>query len=153
VAQVRPDAFEAALASLRRKERSSAELRAWLRKRGYAPDVAESAIFDLTEVGELDDERFARRYAEDKRELRGWGAARIRGALAAREIAADLVERALATDSPESEVGRASELLERRGQPLDREADRARALGFLTRRGYDYDAAYEAVRTVAERRL
>ena len=47
----------------------------------------EAAVARLTEIGELDDERFARRYAEDKRELRGWGAERIREALASRGVA------------------------------------------------------------------
>ena len=81
------DAFEAALAALRRRERATAELRAWLATRGHGPEEIEAAIGRLTEVGELDDERFACRYAEDKRELRGWGAERIREALASRGVA------------------------------------------------------------------
>ena len=103
----------------------------------------------LTEIGELDDERFARRYAEDKRELRGWGAERIREALASRGVAPALVEAALEADSHDAQVRRASDLLARRGRPLDADADRARALGFLTRRGYEYEVAYEAIRAGA----
>ena len=102
-------------------------------------------------MGELDDERFARRYAEDKRELRGWGAERIREALASRGVAPALVEAALEADSHGAQVGRASDLLARRGRPLDADADRARALGYLTRRGYEYEIAYEAIRLAAAR--
>ena len=40
----------------------------------------------LLEAGALDDERFARRFAEDKRELRGWGPDRIAEALRARGV-------------------------------------------------------------------
>lgn len=142
-------AFEDAVAALRRRERATAELRAWLAARGHGPEEIEQAIGRLTEMGELDDERFACRYAEDKRELRGWGAERIREALASRGVAPALVEAALEADSHGAQVGRACDLLARRGQSLDAEADRGRALGYLTRRGYDYEVAHEAVRAAA----
>jgi regulatory protein len=151
VAERASDAFEVALAALRRKERAVAELRAWLATRGYGPEEIETAIERLTEAGELDDERFARRYAEDKRELRGWGAERIREALASRGVPGPLVEVALEDESHGAQLGRASDLLVRRRQPLDADADRARALGYLTRRGYEYEVAYEAVRMAARR--
>jgi regulatory protein len=141
-----PEAFEAALAALRRKERSVAELTAWLERRGYDHDRVESALAGLIEAGELDDERFARRYAADKRALRGWGSGRIREALASRGIPDRLIEAALRDDPAAAQVERAAELLVRRARALAGEADRARALGFLTRRGYDYEIAYEAIR-------
>ena len=143
------DAFEAALGALRRRERTTGELTAWLRERGHAEDEIATAVNRLVAANELDDERFARRYAEDKRELRGWGPERIRDSLEARGLSPDLVARAIGTESREAEVERASALLRRRGRPLAGDADRARALGFLTRRGYDYEAAYEAVRLAA----
>jgi regulatory protein len=151
VAEPAADAFEAALAALRRREQATAELGAWLAKRGYGSEEIETTIGRLTEVGELDDERFARRYADDKRELRGWGAERIREALASRGIPPALVEAALAADSHDAQVGRASELLAQQGRPLGADADRARALGYLTRRGYEYEVAYEAIRLTARR--
>jgi regulatory protein len=149
VAERGPDAFEVALAALRRTERATAELGAWLATRGYGSQEIEATSGRLTEVGELDDERFARRYAEDTRELRGWGAERIREALASRGIPPAQVESALEADSHGAQVERASDLLARRGKPLDADADRARALGYLTRRGYEYSVAYEAIRLAA----
>ncbi len=143
------DAFEAALGALDRKERTAHELALWLKGRGFAMDEIEAALRRLFETEVLDDERFARRYAEDKRELRGWGAERIREALASRGIPPAHVEAALEADSHDAQVGRASALLARRGQPLDADADRARALGYLTRRGYEYEVAYEAIRLAA----
>jgi regulatory protein len=140
------DAYELALDALGRKERSTAELRAWLRERGVAEKELESTISRLTELGELDDARFARRYAEDKRELAGWGAERIRDALLARGVVPEDIESALAPDSEPHQVERATQLLVRRGRPLDSDAARSSALGFLTRKGYSYAIAYEAIR-------
>jgi regulatory protein len=149
MAQRAPGAFEDAVAALRRRERATGELRAWLAKRGHGPEEIEEAIGRLSEVGELDDERFACRYAQDKRELSGWGAERIREALAARGVAPDLAEVALEADSHGAQVGRACDLLARRGRPLDADVDRARALGYLARRGYAHEVAYEAIRVAA----
>jgi regulatory protein len=142
-------AFEAGLAALRQKERTGAELAELLERRGYGVGEVESAVSRLTEAGELDDERFANRFAEDKRELKGWGAERIREALAGRRVPAALVDAALDGDSHAAQVDRARGLLARRAQPLADDPARARALGFLTRRGYGYEVAYEAVRIAA----
>jgi regulatory protein len=140
------EAFERALEALGRRERTGAELEDWLAERGFAPEDVAGAIERLDALGGVDDARFARRYAEDKRELSGWGAERIREALAARGVAAHLVEAALAGESRDEELQRAIGLLRRRGERLGGDRGRGRALAYLTRRGYDYEIAYEAVR-------
>jgi regulatory protein len=140
------DTYELALDALGRKERGTAELAAWLRGRGVAEEDLEAAIARLTELGELDDARFARRYAEDKRELAGWGSERIRAALLARGLAPEDIEVALARDSEPDQVERATELLVRRGRSLGSDGARASALGYLTRKGYSYEIAHEAIR-------
>jgi regulatory protein len=145
------DAFERAVAALGQRERTTAELEAWLAERGYAPAELEAAIERLSAIGELDDERFARRYAEDKRDLRGWGADRIREALAAKGLDRATIDAAVGNATADEELGRAIALLERRGEPAVDEASRLRALGFLARRGYESELAYEAVRAYERR--
>lgn len=140
------EAFELAVRALGRRERSCAELEAWLRERGVEDADIEATLLGLEELGELDDARFARRYAEDKRELSGWGAERIRGALLERGVPPEHIEAAVATDDPSTEVERASALLVRRSEAVDSERGRARALGYLTRKGYSYEVAHEAIR-------
>src|SRR5919106_815084 len=71
-------------------------------------------------------------------ELRSW--------LAARGVAPEHIEAAVATDGPAEQRERAVELLVRRAEPLDEERTRARALGYLTRKGYSYEVAHEALR-------
>jgi regulatory protein len=145
------DAFEAALAALDRKERTAHELALWLKRRDFDLEEIEAALRRMFEAGVLDDERFARRFAEDKRELSGWGAERIREALAARGVESSTVEAVLAADSYGDQLERAREILIRRGRPLAGSADRQRALDYLTRRGYEYEIAYEAVRSLSAR--
>jgi regulatory protein len=145
------EAFERAVEAFSHKERTAAEIGAWLAGRGFDPADIEAAVGRLVEAGALDDERFARRFAEDKRELRGWGPERIRDALDARGVDRELIEAALAGEGRDAQLDRAVELLEGRGDAPRDEAARARALAFLARRGYDSELAYDAVR-VAERR-
>ena len=140
------EALSAALGAIRRRERSRAELDEWLARRGHDEDARLEALARLEEAGELDDVHFARRYAEDKRELSGWGPERIREALLSRGVRLQHVEAALDADSVDEQLERAAVLLERKGGDLDSDVARGRALGFLTRRGYDYEIAYEAVR-------
>jgi regulatory protein len=139
------EALGKALGALRRRERTAAELHAWLRERGSEEDLAEDVVAELVELGELDDERFAFAYAADKRDLSGWGAHRIAAALTERGIGPALAERA-AAEPREQELERAVELVIAKGEDLGDERGRARALSHLTRRGYEYELAYDAVR-------
>jgi regulatory protein len=141
------DAFELALATIQRRERSAAEVSDWLEGRGYDRDQADDAVSRLIEVGALDDERFARAFAEDKRTISGWGSERIGAVLRERGIDPQLIDRACAEDRRD-EVERAAGLLIDRGAPVADDRDRGRALGFLVRRGYEYEIAYDAVRNV-----
>ena len=71
------DPYELALRALNYKERTESELRAWLADREVAEPEIEEVIALLIEAGAIDDAGFARRYAEDKRQLAGWGPDRI----------------------------------------------------------------------------
>jgi regulatory protein len=110
------------------------------------PDAIADAVEELTAAGLLDDARFARRFAEDKRELERWGSERIARDLHRRGIAPDLIERVIADRTREAELGTALVLLEQRvPRPRD-DRERDRAWRLLIRRGYDSEVAYEAVR-------
>ena len=140
------DAYELALQALSRKERTEAELEGWLRERGVEEDELAEAMARLAEAGAVDDERFARCFAEDKRELRGWGPERIGEALRGRGVSEALVEAVLTAESPEESVARAARLLAESGAEAGDEDSRGRALSLLARRGYPLEVAYEAVR-------
>jgi regulatory protein len=144
------DAYALALKALGAKERTEAELADWLRGRGVEEAELAEVLARLVEEGMLDDERFARRYAEDKRELASWGPERIREALAARGVAAEHIDSALAGDDGDAQLERAVALLRDRELACETDPERNRALGLLARRGFPLELGYEAVR-IAER--
>ena len=89
------------------RDRTVAELRTFLERKRVEPDAIADAVVELTSAGFLDDARFARRFAEDKRELERWGSERIARDLHRRGIAPDLIEQALADRSREAELATA----------------------------------------------
>ena len=135
-----------ALSALDRKERTVAELGSWLRARGVGSEEVEDVVDRLVSTGVLDDARYARRYAEDKRQLKRWGSERIRAALLDRGVCHDDIDGALGELGSEQETEQAVELLRERGAGLEDRLERQRALGLLVRRGYDSEVAYEAIR-------
>ena len=132
-----------------RREHSVEEVRRHLDAKGVQPQTVEEVLGQLGAQGQLDDARFARLFAEDKRELEGWGAERIRRGLIGRGIERELAE-ALAGADAETELDRAVALLRRRFATLpgDRR-ERERALGVLLRKGYESELALDALAAFA----
>jgi regulatory protein len=145
------EAYELALKALSYKERTESELREWLAERDVAEAEIEEMIVLLVEAGAVDDAGYARRYAEDKRQLAGWGPDRIARALEGRGMARELVEAALAGDDESAQRERAVALLGDRGLACGSERERERALALLVRRGYPLELAYDAVRAASRR--
>jgi regulatory protein len=149
------DRLEHALAlayrHLNRRDRTVSEMQRHLQGRGCDPDEIEAAIGTLAEQGYLDDARYARLFAEDKRELEQWGSERIQRALLDRGVDRELVEQALAVGATGSEISRAVALLKRRfpTPPQDRR-ERERALGVLLRKGYESEVALDALVAYAD---
>jgi regulatory protein len=144
----RTEPYELALRALNYKERTESELRGWLAEREVGEPEIEEVIALLIEAGAIDDESFARRYAEDKRQLAGWGPERISASLESRGVPRVQIEAALAGEDADAQLQRAISLLGDRGMSCVNERERERALGLLVRRGYPLELAYEAVRTV-----
>lgn len=124
-----------------------AEVRARLERAELPGGEIDEAIAELTESGYLDDARYARVFAEDKRNLEDWGSERIERVLRERGVDRTVIAGAVAGAGAEHEHERALTLLQRRfPHPSDEPRQRERALGVLIRKGYDSEVAYDAVR-------
>jgi regulatory protein len=141
------DALDLAWKRLARRDHTAAEIRRHLIERGIDLDVAEEAIALLREGRYLDDAAYARRFAEDRRQIDAWGAERIEQRLLAAGVAPEHVAVALADQDVDGELDAAVDLLRRRfPDPPDDDRGRNRALGMLVRRGYELELAHEAIR-------
>jgi regulatory protein len=133
------EAYNRALRFLAYRPRSAAELSARLARAGFHPHEIEAALEKLRSLKLLDDEAFARSFAQGRIENRGYGPLRLERELRLKGVAKPLIERIL-EESFGAEQGktRARALLERRfrGQDLNDLKIARRAVGFLRRRGY-----------------
>lgn len=140
-------ALDLAYTALSRRDRTTAEVRAQLESKRVEPDTIDAAVAELTELGYLDDARYAVRFAEDRRTLDSWGPDRIERKLIAVGVAREHIAAALANRDGEDELEAAVAVLRRRFRaPSDDQKSRDRALGVLVRKGFDLELAYDAVR-------
>jgi len=124
-------------------------MRHYLEGRRVDPAAITATVAELSAQGYLDDARYARRFADDRRELDDWGAERIERRLLAAGVDPDLVAAALMQQASGDELAAAVALLRRRfpTPPAD-DRERNRALGVLVRKGYESELAHEAVRAL-----
>jgi regulatory protein len=140
-------ARDLAWAALNRREHTRAELIRLLERKRCAPDEIATVMAELIEGGWVDDAGYARRFAEDRRNLDGWGAERIERRLRALGIEAEHVEAAVGARPATDERDAALALLRRRFPvPPDDARERNRALGVLVRKGYELELALDVLR-------
>lgn len=132
-----------------------AQMRARLEREDLPAVDIDATLAQLLADGYLDDSRYARVFAEDRRSLDGWGTERIKRTLRERGIELELIDEALREgdgDDPGGaggrarELERALELLNRRfSRPPRERRERDRALGVMLRKGYSTELALDAL--------
>jgi regulatory protein len=142
----------AAFDLLARKSWSGRELTRRLRRRGAPAEIAQAVVADLTTRGYVDDQAFARWWAEARARGRRVGSRRLRQELLAKGIPREMTDAAIAAAFEEvGEADRALEAARRRLPGLLRgKGERAatRLADYLLRRGYPAQAVRRAVRTL-----
>jgi regulatory protein len=146
-------ALDLAFRYLTRRDRTLLEMRRYLEGKRVEPCTIDAALARLEREGYLDDARFARQFAEDKRLLEDWGADRIERRLLTLGVPSELVRDAVAARDQGGELAAARALLARRFPDLGEDPrEQQRALGVLVRKGYDHELAWEAIRAHANGR-
>jgi regulatory protein len=142
-------AFQRALKILSYRSRSQAEMRHKLTELGYSRAIAERTLEKLADLNYLNDESFARNWAQSRTRSRGYGAKRLEQELKAKGIEPGLRRRVIgeACDR-ETERNNAKRLLERkfRDEPLNDPKILRRAVAFLQRRGYSGETIFDLLR-------
>ena len=147
-------AVELAFRHLGRRDRTETELRRHLAAKDVGEAEADAAIAEVARMGYLDDARYARTFAEDRRNLDGWGNERIEHKLLTLGVDREHIAAALGNRDCGGELDAAVELLQRRFRDAvpTSERERERALGMLVRKGYELELAYDAVRACVRAR-
>lgn len=147
------EALNRALRFLGYCPRSEPEVRAKLGQLGFSDDVVTATVERLRSLKLLDDERFARSWAQGRAENRGYGPLRIERELGRRGIRRDLI-REIVRELFGGQGGKeqARTLLQKRfaGKNLSDPKILRRAISYLQRRGYRDAVIGEILRTPTE---
>ncbi|MDE6811353.1 MAG: RecX family transcriptional regulator [Muribaculaceae bacterium] len=138
--RVTPEGMRLQLAGLcARSEQNEYDLRQKMRRKGLTPEETEGIIEFLKEGRYLDEERYARAYANDKVRFSGWGINKIRQGLRMKRVPGALIDKVIdGIDRKEY-----MQSLKRAGIAKARETDirtpegRAKFYRHLANRGYE----------------
>lgn len=130
-------AFGWALNLISHRSRSEWEIREYLKRKEYEPDITEQAVGKLRERGYINDEDFARRWVESRRLLKATSKRRLSQELRQKRVSDEAIEKVLAADeTDEAEV--LKQLIERK-RKQSRYQDDMKLMQYLNRQGFQYD--------------
>ena len=147
-------AFDRALRLLTVRPRSQQELRDRLSRAGYGEEVVARVEARLLELSFLDDQAFAREWAEHAMTAKGLSSRAIRRGLEARGISSAGIDRALAELAPaeeSSDAERALAVARRRAATYGGSPPAAayrKLVSYLGQKGYEADLVFEVCRRV-----
>ncbi len=149
-------AYQRALKLLARRDHFAAELREKLTRKGYPIDEVDAALARCVDLGLIDDEKLAHRFAAFRSADRGWGPRRLEAELRRRGVASNLAGTAanLGEEALETALRRGLQQAERRAKDgWWRLPDaRARMISSLIGRGFGTSEARSAVFELAAKR-
>ena len=126
-------------------DRTRKEITDKLKQAGYPEEVMNEALAYVDYYGYIDDERYARAFAEHYRS--SLSSAAIRNKLLQKGVSKDLIDEALAQEVPD-ESAQIKDILRRRftdkGLDLTDRKTRDKAMRYLLSRGYSYSDIREA---------
>jgi len=132
------------------RQRSTAELSERLLRKGIPLHIVNRVMDRLSELQMIDDESFARNFAEARVRSKGYGPVRVRGELIRKGISSDIIESTLDETyedaSPDDlALAATSKILRRLIKEADPRKRRDKLTSYLVRRGFSFDQMGKAL--------
>jgi regulatory protein len=156
--EVKQGCFDAAMRFLQTRLHSTSEIRRKLTRQEWGESVIDETIADLTRLGYLNDEQFAKTKALSAAQHKHHGKRRAFAELMRAGVKGDVAQRALSEiyRDPADSTAIARELAMKQAprlRKLDPLVARRRLVGMLQRRGFDYDAIRPLIEEVLGREV
>ena len=132
-----------------RRECCPCEVQTKLKAKGVEPSEAGRIVATLVERNFLNEERYIRAFVHDKSRLQGWGPAKIRYALRAKQLSDPLINKTLAAVDQGEQKEKLRRLLKAKQRSVKAisETDlQAKLIRFGLVRGFSYEAVVEEVK-------
>ncbi len=129
-------AYNQALGMIARRSRSEWEMREYLKRKEYDPDLVDAIIERLYTSKWLDDHDFAQKWVDNRRLLKATSKRRLTQELKAKRVSDDVISTVLANDQSD-EVAIVKELIARKSKQ-SRYQDQQKLMAYLIRQGFNY---------------
>lgn len=141
---------------LGRRDYSSFEIRMKAVKKGYSSELADTVIKEFRQKNYLNDEKFARKFANDKMRLNRWGPEKIKAKLSEKGLEYKLIEKVLDRLSNDLELSKICvDLVLKRRRHFIRESDdfkrKQKIAAYLQRKGFPFDSINRALPDIVNR--
>lgn len=150
--EVRQECFDRAVKYLEKRLHSRKELADKLKRQEYPPDLIESVLDQLSQMGYVNDERFSETRLESAARYKRHGPHRARLELIKKgvesELARQMTERVYESHDMMSMARELAKKKSASWSRLDPQQARRRLYGLLLRRGFDYDTIRPVVEEV-----
>lgn len=144
----RDKAYNQSLGQIVRRPRSEWEIREYLKRKEYDPELIDAVVERLYDAKFLDDESFAQMWVNSRRTLKSTSQRRLTMELRQKRVADDVVKRVLEHDeTDERQVIR--ELVTKKRKQT-RYQDPQKLMAYLMRQGFNYDDVKIVLRDPAD---
>ncbi|WP_031514494.1 regulatory protein RecX [Desulfofalx alkaliphila] len=127
-----------ALRVLTYRQRTKQEMIDKLHQKGYKADIIKDVITFLQEYQFIDDYKYACQWVEYRLKTKPMGARGIKYQLKKRGIDDEIIEKALSTVTPETELELARQLVSKAKRTGDKPPSYRKLAAMLQRRGFEY---------------
>lgn len=138
-------AYEKALYLLDYRDRTFVEIKRKLLE-NYPPEAVDYALERVQDLGLIDDENFARRFAGEMINFKNYGKKRVESELYRRGVERDIIDKVLAEFDIDNEE-KIREIIKRKYYPVsDDKKEVAKIINALMRQGYSYSDIKNALK-------
>jgi regulatory protein len=108
-----------------------------LERKNGSPTLKEQIVNKLTNIGLIDDEKFAKAFVADRRLLRPTSRRKLIAELRKKRLASGIIEQAVGSEKDEERTALAEVIAKKRKQA--KYQDDLKLMQYLARQGFNYD--------------
>jgi regulatory protein len=131
------------------RPRSVWETEFYLKRKDASPEQIEQILNKLSDLGFLDDLKFAEAFVRDRRTLRSMSSRRLQLELKKKHVSAEVIDEVLAEDETDESAMLRDIIIRKRQQTKYRE-DEMKLMQYLARQGFSYGDIKDALSELKE---
>ena len=139
-------AFNLTLAYVARRMRSEGELADYLKRKAYAPELANQIIDKLKKMHFVNDEEFAKRWVENRRLLKATSLKKLRLELRQKKVSSETIQKVLEDDETD-ELSVLRALVQKKQKLSKYREDPQKLIRYLASQGFGYGDIKQALET------